>query len=62
MACRSIQFRILQLAEDEGAITANPLVAPPPERQVDPDQVLGHQAAGLHAEEAGQLRLQTTTL
>ena len=42
MACRSILFRILQLAEDEGAITATPLRrVPPPGRRVDPEIVLG---------------------
>jgi hypothetical protein len=42
MACRSILFRILQLTEDEGAITANPLRrVPPPGRWVDPEIVLG---------------------
>jgi hypothetical protein len=30
MACRSILFRILQLAEDEGAIAANPVRKLPP--------------------------------
>ncbi len=30
MACRSILFRILQLAEDEGAIAANPVRKVPP--------------------------------
>jgi hypothetical protein len=37
MACRSILFRILQLAEDEGAITANPLRrVPPPSAEPTP--------------------------
>jgi hypothetical protein len=37
MACRSILFRILQLAEDEGAIAANPVAkSPAPKRRVDP--------------------------
>jgi integrase len=42
MACRSIVFRILQFAEDEGAIPANPMrkVSAPP-RQIDPDALLG---------------------
>ena len=40
MACRSILFRILQLAEDEGAIAANPVrKVPAPKRQVDPERV-----------------------
>jgi hypothetical protein len=42
MACRSILYRILQLAEDEGAIPSNPLRrVPPPKRRVDPEEVLG---------------------
>ena len=40
MACRSILFRILQLAEDEDAIAANPVrKVPAPKRRVDPDRV-----------------------
>ena len=40
MACRSILFRILRLAEDEGAIAANPVrKVPNPKRPMDPDQV-----------------------
>ena len=47
MACRSILFRILQLAEDEGAITANPLRrVPPPKRRADPERVLGQAKRG----------------
>jgi integrase len=57
MACRSILFRILQLAEDEGAITANPLRrVPPPKRQADPEKVLGQTKRRAYTpEEAGQL-------
>jgi integrase len=57
MACRSILFRILQLAEDEGAIAANPLRrVPPPKRQVDPEQALGQAKVRAYTpEEAGQL-------
>ena len=57
MACRSILFRILQLAEDEGAITANPLRrVPPPKRRADPEQVLGQTKRRAYTpEEAGRL-------
>jgi integrase len=57
MACRSILLRILQLAEDEGAITANPLRrVPPPKRQVDPERVLGQAKRRAYTpEEAGRL-------
>ncbi len=57
MACRSILFRILQLAEDEGAITANPLRrVPPPKRQADPEKVLGQAKRRAYTpEEAGRL-------
>jgi hypothetical protein len=57
MACRSILFRILQLAEDEGAITADPLRrVPPPKRRADPGTVLGQaKRRGFTAEEAGRL-------
>jgi integrase len=42
MACRSVLFRILQFAEDENAIPANPMrKVPAPKRPVDPDMVLG---------------------
>jgi integrase len=42
MACRSVLFRILQFAEDENAIPANPMrKVPAPKRPVDPDVVLG---------------------
>ena len=57
LACRSILHRILQFAEDEGAIQSNPVrKAQPPKRRVDPEQLLrGDQASRLHSEEAGQL-------
>jgi Phage integrase, N-terminal SAM-like domain len=57
MACRSILNRILQLAEDEGAITANPLRrVPPPKRQIDPEKVLGQAKRRAYTpEEAGRL-------
>jgi integrase len=57
MACRSILFRILQLAEDEGAITANPLRrVPPPKRRVDPEKILGQAKRRAYTpEEAGRL-------
>jgi integrase len=57
MACRSILFRILQLAEDEGAITTNPLRrVPPPKRRADPEKVLGQTKRRAYTpEEAGRL-------
>jgi integrase len=57
MACRSILFRVLQLAEDEGAITTNPLRrVPPPKRRADPDKVLGQAKRRAYTpEEAGRL-------
>ena len=57
MAARSILYRILQAAEDERLIVANPVgkvSAPRPE--VDPDELLGHgKRRALTPEEAGQL-------
>jgi integrase len=42
MACRSLLYRVLQHAEDEGAILANPVrKVPAPKRSVDPEAVLG---------------------
>jgi integrase len=42
MACRSLLFRILRFAEDEGAIPANPMrKVPAPRPPVDPDALLG---------------------
>jgi hypothetical protein len=60
MACRSILYRILQLAEDEGAIPANPLRrVPPPKRRADPGQVLGQAKRRAYTpEEAGRLLAQ----
>jgi integrase len=57
MACRSILFRILQLAEDEGAIAANPVRrVPAPRRRVDPDRVFADaKRRALTPEEAGRL-------
>jgi integrase len=57
MACRSILLRILQLAEDEGAIAANPLrKVPAPKRHADPDKLLGQATRrALTPEEAGRL-------
>jgi integrase len=57
MACRSILFRILQFAEDENAIPANPMrKVPTPKRLVDPDVVLGiAKRRILTPEEAGVL-------
>ena len=57
MACRSILFRILQLAEDEGAIASNPVrKVPAPKRRVDPDQVSADtKRRALTPEEAGRL-------
>jgi integrase len=60
MACRSILYRILQLAEDEGAIPANPLRrVPAPKRRADPEQVLGQtKRRAFTPEEAGLLLAQ----
>jgi integrase len=57
VACRSILLRILQPAEDEGAITANPLRrVPPPKRRIDPEKVLGQAKRRAYTpEEAGRL-------
>jgi integrase len=57
MACRSILFRILQLAEDEGAIAANPVrKVPAPKRRADPDRVFADaKRRALSPEEAGRL-------
>jgi integrase len=42
MACRSLLYRVLQHAEDEGAILANPVrKVPAPKRPIDPEAVLG---------------------
>jgi len=57
MACRSVLFRILQFAEDENAIPANPMrKVPAPKRPVDPDVLLGTaKRRVLTPEEAGVL-------
>ena len=57
MDCRSIVHRILEFAEDEGAIPVNPMrKVRPPRRPVDPDKALGQtRRRALTPEEAGQL-------
>jgi integrase len=57
MACRSILFRILQFAEDDGAILLNPMrKVPAPKRPVDPEVVFGGaKRRAPSPEEAGQL-------
>jgi hypothetical protein len=57
MACRSVLYRILQAAEDDGIITTNPVrKVPAPRRPVDPDVVFGRvKRRTLTPEEAGQL-------
>jgi integrase len=57
MACRSILFRILQFAEDENAILANPMrKVPAPKPPVDPEVILGNaNRRVLTPEEAGVL-------
>jgi integrase len=57
MACRSILFRILQFAEDDGAILLNPMrKVPAPKRPVDPEVVFGAAKRRVPSpEEAGQL-------
>jgi integrase len=57
LACRSILLRILQFAEDEGAITSNPVrKVPPPKRRADPETVLGEVKRRAYTpEEAGRL-------
>jgi integrase len=57
MACRSVLFRILQFAEDENAIPANPMrKVAAPKRPIDPDVVLGSaKRRVLTPEEAGRL-------
>ena len=56
-AAKLAGFRILQLAEDESAITANPLRrVPPPKRRADPEKVLGQaKRRACTPEEAGRL-------
>ena len=57
MAARSILYRILQAAEDERLIVANPVAkVPAPRPEVDPDELLGQgKRRALTPEEAGQL-------
>jgi integrase len=57
MAARSILYRILQAAEDERLIVANPVgKVPAPKPEVDPDELLGlGKRRALTPEEAGQL-------
>jgi integrase len=57
MACRSILFRILQLAEDEGAITTNPVrKVPAPKQRVDPERIFADaKRRALTPQEAGRL-------
>jgi integrase len=57
LACRSILHRILQFAEDEGAIPSNPVrKVPPPKRRADPEQLLGEaKRRAFTPEEAGRL-------
>jgi integrase len=57
LACRSILHRILQSAEDEGAIASNPMrKVPPPKRRADPEQLLGEDRRRAYTpEEAGRL-------
>jgi integrase len=57
MAARSILYRILQAAEDERLIVANPVrKVPAPKAEVDPDQMLGQgRRRSLTPEEAGEL-------
>ena len=60
MAARSILYRILQAAEDERLIVANPVrKVPAPKLEVDPDELLGQgKRRALTPEEAGQLLAQ----
>jgi integrase len=57
LACRSILHRILQFAEDEGAIPSNPVrKVPPPKRRADPERLLGEAKRRAYTpEEAGRL-------
>jgi integrase len=57
MACRSILYRILQAAEDDGIIAANPVrKVPAPKRTINPEVVFGRvKRRTLTPEEAGQL-------
>jgi integrase len=57
MAARSILYRILEAAQDERLIVANPVrKVPAPKAEVDPDQVLGlGRRRALTPQEAGEL-------
>jgi integrase len=57
MACRSVLYRILQAAEDDGIIATNPVrKVSAPRQPVDPDVVFGRiKRRTLTPEEAGQL-------
>ncbi len=57
LACRSVVFRILKFAEDEGAIPLNPMrKVPPPDPPVDPDEIFGDGRRRAYTpEEAGRL-------
>jgi integrase len=57
MACRSILYRILQLAEDEGAIATNPVrKVSAPKRRGDPERIFADaKRRALTPEEAGRL-------
>jgi hypothetical protein len=57
MACRSLLNRILQAAEDERLIPANPVgKVPPPKRPVDPEVIFGRvQPRVLMPKQLGQL-------
>ncbi|HEY2958893.1 MAG TPA: tyrosine-type recombinase/integrase [Actinomycetota bacterium] len=57
MACRSILYRVLQAAEDERIVAANPVrKVPAPKRPVDPEAIFGRlKRRTLTPEEAGIL-------
>jgi hypothetical protein len=57
LACRSLLNRILQAAEDEGLLAANPVrKVPPPRRPVDPEVIFGRaRPPHLHPKQLGRL-------